>query len=74
MCEICRHYPCHYMCPNYSLPKVSHFCSICNEGIYDGDQYVENNEGDCIHLDCLSQMDIYELTKWFNYEVKTMIK
>ena len=54
MCEICRSYPCHPRCPNYIPPKASHYCSICNEGIYDGEEYIINDNHEYAHLDCLS--------------------
>ena len=54
MCEICRSYPCHPRCPNYIPPKASHYCSICNEGIYDGEEYIVNYNDEYAHLDCLS--------------------
>ncbi len=72
MCSICHCNPCHSRCPNYILPKVSHYCSICGEGIYDGEEYIENNNGECRHYDCF--YGIRELLEWLGYEVKTMEK
>ena len=54
MCEICRSYPCRPRCPNYIPPKASHYCSICNKGIYDGEEYIINDNYEYAHLDCLS--------------------
>ena len=54
MCAICRSYPCHPRCPNYIPPKASHYCSICNEGIYDGEAYILNYNDEYAHLDCSS--------------------
>lgn len=45
MCEICIHTPCLVSCPNYIPPKASHYCSSCKEGIYDGEEYIENQNG-----------------------------
>ena len=70
MCEICRSYPCHPRCPNYIPPKASHYCSICNEGIYDGEEYIENDCGEYAHWDCINGTK--DLLEWFGYKIKTM--
>ena len=57
MCEICRSYPCHPRCPNYIPPKASHYCSICKEGIYDGEEYIENDYGKYAHWDCIENKE-----------------
>lgn len=72
MCELCRQYPCDFRCPNYKAPKAQHYCSICKEGIYEDDRYVDNEYGEYAHIDCLSQSSIYELIEWFGYEIRTM--
>ena len=48
MCEICRSYPCNCHCPNYKSPKAPHYCSICDEGIYEGEEYIVNNDYDYV--------------------------
>ena len=70
MCEICRQIPCHSRCPNYKPPKASHYCSICGEGIYEGEEYIENQDGECIHYECVQ--GIRQLLEWLGYEIKTM--
>ena len=70
MCEICRQIPCHSRCPNYVPPKASHYCSICGDGIYDGEEYIENQDGEYIHYECVQ--GIRWLLNWLEYEVKTM--
>ena len=70
MCEICRQMPCHPRCPNYVLPKAFHYCSICGDGIYDGEDYIENQDGEYIHYECVQ--GIRWLLNWLGYEVKTM--
>ena len=73
-CEYCGRVRTHdYRCPNYEPPKAAHACSMCGEGIYEYDKYVDNENGELAHLDCLSQSDVYELTEWFGLEIKTMI-
>jgi len=70
-CDICRrtigHDP---RCPNHIPPKADHYCSICGEGIYDGEEYIENGNGEYRHYDCF--YGIRELLGWLGYEIKTM--
>ena len=39
----------HYRCPLYESPKASHYCSICQEGIYDGEEYIVNEDDEYAH-------------------------
>ena len=51
-------------------PKASHYCSICDEGIYNGEEYIENDCGEYAHWDCVDYgMD---LVKFLGYKIKTM--
>ncbi len=70
MCLICRQYPCHSRCPNYVSPKARHYCSFCGEGIYYGEAYIENQDGEFRHYDCF--YGITDLLEWLEYEIKTM--
>ena len=70
MCSICKQYPCNVRCPNYIPPKASHCCSICNEGIYGGEEYIENDDGEYAHWECFCGMR--DLLEWLGYEIKTM--
>ena len=70
MCSICKQYPCHSRCPNYIPPKASHCCYICNEGIYGGEEYIENDDGEYAHWECVDYGR--DLAKFLGYEIKTM--
>lgn len=71
MCDICgRLHQCDSRCPNYSLKESEHYCSICGEGISEGEDYIENMDGEYIHLECIQGMR--HLLKLLGYEVKTM--
>lgn len=70
MCEICRKYPCHPRCPNYEYPKTKYYCSVCGDGIYFGDEYIENDYGKYAHLSCVDYG--YNLIKFLKCEIKTM--
>ena len=48
MCQLCNSYPCDSRCPNH-IPKATLYCSSCGEGIRDGEEYIENTDGECIH-------------------------
>ena len=70
MCSICKQYPCNVRCPNYIPPKASCYCSICDEGIYDGEEYIENDDGEYAHWECVDYGR--DLVKWLGYEIKEM--
>ncbi len=70
MCSICHCNPCNSRCPNYVPPKARHYCSICGEGIHNGEEYIENDNGEYRHYDCF--YGIRDLLEWLGYEVKTM--
>ena len=70
-CEYCGQYGSHNpRCPLYEPSKVSHYCSICNEGIYDGKEYIENDYGDFAHWECVDYGK--DLAKFLGYEIKIM--
>lgn len=70
MCEICRQYPCIPRCPNYVMPKTRYYCSICKEGIYNGEEYIQNDIGDYAHWECVDYGR--DLVKFLGYEIKEM--
>ena len=70
-CEYCHRVDGHYaQCPNYKYPKTSHYCSACGQGIYDGEEYIVNDDGDYRHYDCF--YGIRDLLEWLGYEIKIM--
>lgn len=70
-CEYCHRLSGHHsQCPNYIPSKTTYYCSICDEGIYDGEDYIENNDGEFAHWDCFS--GTRDLVEWLGFEVKTM--
>ena len=50
--------------------KANHYCSFCDEGIYGGEKYIENDYGEFIHYECI--YTIKKLLDWLGYSVKTM--
>ena len=69
MCQHCLHDPCVPGCPNYQAPKAVYYCSICGQGIYEGEEYIDNGS-ERIHFECVS--GIRWLLDWLGYDVKEM--
>ena len=69
MCQLCNSYPCDSRCPNHIL-KATLYCSSCGEGIQDGEEYIENEDGECMHWDCFRSMR--DLLEFLGYEILTM--
>lgn len=71
LCEICGRSVGHsYRCPNYTPPKASYYCSACGDEIYDGEEYIENLDGEYRHYECFYGMR--DLLEWLGYKIKTM--
>lgn len=70
-CEYCHGEGLHYLrCPLYEEPKPAHYCSICNEGIYGGEEYIVNDDGEYAHWECVDYGR--DLVRFLGYEIKTM--
>ena len=72
MCEYCiKIGDLHdFRCPSYEYPKSYYTCCYCNQGIYEGERYLVNYEGEYIHRDCIPCTDF--LIDWLGYETKEM--
>lgn len=70
MCNICLKNPCDHRCPNYSPTHTRIYCCECGEEILIGDQYIENDNGEYKHFDCVC--GICDLLNWLGYEIKNM--
>lgn len=70
MCDICMQNPCHSLCPNYYHKKATHHCCYCGEGIYEGEEYIVNDDGEYRHSDCF--YNINDLLGWLGHEVMIM--
>lgn len=68
-CEYCRQFPHDPRCPLAPETKFKHYCSVCGEGICDGEEYVKNDDGKFLHLDCPTTQKMVE---FLGYEVKIM--
>lgn len=71
ICEYCHgegwHHP---RCPLYEEKKPVHYCSICKEGIYNGEEYIVNDIGEYAHWECVDYGR--DLVRFLGYEIKTM--
>ena len=70
-CIYCHQYGTHHpRCPLYEPSKATHYCSICQEGIYDGEEYIENDFGEYAHWDCFSGTK--DLLDFLGYRIRIM--
>ena len=70
LCKYCHKLEHPQGCPNYIPPKSTHYCSICDEGIYNGEEYIENDDGEYAHWECVNYGR--DLVEWLGYEIKEM--
>ena len=53
-CEYCNQIVSHHpRCPYYSTPKSHYLCSICQESIVQGEEYIKNTNGEYAHWECV---------------------
>lgn len=69
-CEECHMMRCSTRCPYYIPPKANHYCSICGNGIYGGEEYIRNDIGEYAHWECIDRKK--DLADWLGYEIETM--
>ena len=67
MCEICGRSPCVPRCPNYLPHKTKRQCSVCGCGIFGGEEYIENCDGEYMHYGCVQ--GIRQLLDWLGYDI-----
>lgn len=70
-CMYClRDYGHNPRCPLYKENKSTHYCSICGDGILEGEEYIENDCGEYAHWECVDYGR--DLSRFLGYEIKTM--
>lgn len=70
-CEYCgKDFGHDFRCPNYTLSKQNHYCSVCGDEIQNGEEYIMNDSQEYAHWDCVYYGR--ELVKFLGYEVKEM--
>lgn len=68
MCSVCLKTPCHPACPNAEEPKPVMLC-MCGNGIYTGDQYLEDINGKYHCMECLKEMEVSDILKLAGLEL-----
>lgn len=69
-CEYCHRIGEHHpRCPLVPEPKANYYCTSCGEGIYEGEEYIKNDDGEYIHYDCPT---IRELAEFLGHKVQTI--
>ncbi len=72
-CDICGRTIGHdTRCPNYEPPKANQYCSICNYGIYNGEEYIKNLDGEYAHYDCLTNLSYCAMIELLGGEIRIM--
>lgn len=70
-CDICGRTIGHDVrCPMHSPHRTTCYCSSCGEWISDGEEYIENDNGEYRHIDCI--YGLRNLLEWLGHEIKTM--
>lgn len=70
-CEYCGYIGGHHpRCPQYEPRDSGYYCSICDEKIIDGEEYIENNDGQAAHFDCFYGR--IHMLEWLGFKLKTM--
>ena len=57
-------------CPNATLLQPRCTCSLCKEGIQNGEEYIVNDDNDYAHWECVDYAK--DLAKFLGYEIKEM--
>lgn len=70
MCNTCLQHPCHPRCPQYSPPKTNIYCCICGDGIYEGNEYIKNIDGEYAHWECFDTPSA--LLDFLDYKIEIM--
>ena len=67
---LCLCVSCDWLEPEYEEIKPNHYCSICNEGIYDGEEYIENDTSEYAHWECIDGK--FSMAEWLKIRIKVM--
>ena len=69
MCSICGRYDGLH---DYRCPYYSHLRPKCGEGIYPGERYLDNEQGEYIHEDCVVCLGTDQIINWLGFNYKEM--
>ena len=57
-------------CPYAPMRKTKYYCSICKEGIFNGEEYIVNDDDKYAHFECVDYGR--DLAKFLGYEIREM--
>ena len=69
-CDVCGRINGHLRgCPEYEDEEIkpNHYCSICDECIYGGEEYIENDDGEYVHWECVDGK--FSLADWLKIKI-----
>lgn len=69
-CDICGRINGHLSrCPEYEDEEIkpNHYCSICDEGIYGGEEYIENDDSEYVHWECIDGK--FSMAEWLKIRI-----
>ena len=67
-CDVCGRINGHLRgCPEYEDIKPNHYCSICNSGILNEEEYIENDCCDYAHWECIDGK--FSLADWLKIRI-----
>ena len=69
-CDVCGRINGHLRgCPEYEDEEIkpNHYCSICDEGIYGGEEYIENDDGEYAHWECIDGK--FSMADWLKIRI-----
>lgn len=69
-CAGCHKAYCPSNCSNYIPENCNYYCSICGNGIFNGEEYIRNNDGNYAHWECIDYKK--DLVDWLGCEIKIM--
>ena len=74
MCSICGRYDGQHdcRCPYYSPPHPKCVCCYCGEGIHQGEHYLDNENGENLHEDCVGCLGTDQIINWLGFNYKEM--
>jgi hypothetical protein len=51
---------------------VAHYCSVCDNAIIEGEDYIKNCMGDYAHYDCVTNMSYKGMLEWAGCQIGEM--
>lgn len=70
-CDYCHGYGYHKLgCPLDESFETDYICSICGDCIQNGDEYLENDDGEMAHWECINYG--MRMLEFLGYTIKIM--